>query len=496
MDYEKEIPFGAFDSELMHQESSIPEGFTATIEGNKIILAKTESEDEKKLKESLMQYLWDMYHKDFWPPKPSIETCEKWLAWLEKQGESPSEIRYWTEEEIEPIISDYLRGAEHYGGMIGRLRCLKPKSLERQGESLNMDIDIESMTEAYKQRLIKQCNGVRNSPLVNMCITSFRHGIENTLDAMKLKGLKKQKIIDVQSLRIGLLRDIAMSLVIFLDENTLGMDMSSMECEDIESAVINSDWLKIYAYMKKKLEKQGEPSIKWNKNTEGNKPQINHSVLMKTTHGIAEGEWQGEYWHQYRWAGIVRDSDVLSWVELSDLEKQGEQKPAYNSCESAMDFKIEAGKWYICIKDYYYSDIDELMFTKGKAYKAYVDWGFISNNGTKKTPINMFPYKEYFRPATEEEIPHEQKSAWSEEDEEILQGIWDEISAKKYDAKEYEWDTYDKYLSWLESLKNRYTWKPTEEQIKALADALSLAKNCGEGSAFDLRTLYEQLKKL
>jgi len=34
---------------------------------------------------------------------------------------------YWTEEEIEPIISDYLRGAEHYGGMIGRLRCLKPK---------------------------------------------------------------------------------------------------------------------------------------------------------------------------------------------------------------------------------------------------------------------------------------------------------------------------------------------------------------------------------
>ena len=29
-----------------------------------------------------------------------------------------------------------------------------------------------------------------------------------------------------------------------------------------------------------------------------------------------------------------------------------------------------------------------------------------------------------------------------------------------------------------------------------LAYALSLAKNCGEESAFDLRTLYEQLKKL
>ena len=33
-------------------------------------------------------------------------------------------------------------------------------------------------------------------------------------------------------------------------------------------------------------------------------------------------------------------------------------------------------------------------------------------------------------------------------------------------------------------------------KMKALAYALSLAKNCGEENAFDLRTLYEQLKKL
>ena len=75
------------------------------------------------------------------------------------------------------------------------------------------------------------------------------------------------------------------------------------------------------------LEKQGDSPVKWNKNNEGNKPQVNHSILMKTTQGIAEGEWKGEYWEQYRWAGIVRDSDVLSWMELSSLEKQGEQKP-------------------------------------------------------------------------------------------------------------------------------------------------------------------------
>ena len=52
-----------------------------------------------------------------------------------------SKIHYWTEEEIEPIISDYLTCKEHYGGMIARLRCLKPKSSwkpnEEQMKALN-----------------------------------------------------------------------------------------------------------------------------------------------------------------------------------------------------------------------------------------------------------------------------------------------------------------------------------------------------------------------
>ena len=50
----------------------------------------------------------------------------------------------------------------------------------------------------------------------------------------------------------------------------------------------------------------------------------------------------------------------------------------------------------------------------------------------------------------------EQKLAeWSEEDESILHGILDEILANKHDAKEYEWKTYDKFLNWLKSLKER-----------------------------------------
>lgn len=57
-----------------------------------------ESEDENKLKHSLMQYLWDIYHKDFCPPKPSIELCDKWLAWLEKQDGLKSDE--WKEGDV------------------------------------------------------------------------------------------------------------------------------------------------------------------------------------------------------------------------------------------------------------------------------------------------------------------------------------------------------------------------------------------------------------
>ena len=77
-------------------------------------------------------------------------------------------------------------------------------------------------------------------------------------------------------------------------------------------------------------------------------------------------------------------------------------------------------------------------------------------------------------------------SAWSEEDENNYKQAIYVCHQHGYNGVE----------NWLKSLKDRHTWKPSEEQMEALANALSLAKNCGEESTFDLRTLYEQLKKL
>lgn len=88
----------------------------------------------------------------------------------------------------------------------------------------------------------------------------------------------------------------------------------------------------------------------------------------------------------------------------------------------------------------------------------------------------------------------EQKPTWSEEDERNFQGIIDEIEANKRSAPDYDIATYDRFLSWLKSLKNRYTWKPSDEQMKALKEA---SDEHWELYGFaSLYTLYQDLRKL
>lgn len=72
--------------------------------------------------------------------------------------------------------------------------------------------------------------------------------------------LEKQVSIDKEKMLIGARKDVASSIITYLDRNTLGMCLSNMECEDLVNAVVDSDWGKVYDYMKKKLEKQGDKS--------------------------------------------------------------------------------------------------------------------------------------------------------------------------------------------------------------------------------------------
>lgn len=85
---------------------------------------------------------------------------------------------------------------------------------------------------------------------------------------------------------------------------------------------------------------------------------------------------------------------------------------------------------------------------------------------------------------------------WSEEDEEMIGCIIDDIrEAKRTSDKEYFKELCDKEMDWLKSL--RPSWKPSEEQMKALERTTRLA-NFGleEDRRKALVSLYEQLKRL
>lgn len=94
------------------------------------------------------------------------------------------------------------------------------------------------------------------------------------------------------------------------------------------------------------------------------------------------------------------------------------------------------------------------------------------------------------------EVNYTTKKRWSEEDERNLQGIIDEIEVNKNNAPDYDLATYDRFLSWLKSLRPQNTWKPSDEQMKALnaINVTGVISYAEQGR--ELITLFNDLKRL
>ena len=122
-------------------------------------LAKSEDEWVRKELIDAIRGLWD---NDALPMPLSAKRKDEWIAWLEN---------------IPATIDHEKREGFHLGYKAG---------FEKQDGQKPLTIDIKSMVDSYEQRLIKN-GGVNNSPLVNMCIAAFKHGVENTLDELHLK---------------------------------------------------------------------------------------------------------------------------------------------------------------------------------------------------------------------------------------------------------------------------------------------------------------------
>lgn len=86
----------------------------------------------------------------------------------------------------------------------------------------------------------------------------------------------------------------------------------------------------------------------------------------------------------------------------------------------------------------------------------------------------------------------EDKKEWSKEDGKIIKNLLSELTNLSV-RKLIEQETEKKYANWLKSLKERYTWKPSEEELSAV---LVARNNVNSINADILRKLYNELKKL
>ena len=85
-----------------------------------------------------------------------------------------------------------------------------------------------------------------------------------------------------------------------------------------------------------------------------------------------------------------------------------------------------------------------------------------------------------------------QKPAWSEEEEKMIQDIINDIAIAQEQV--YCKSRCEDEIDWLNSLKERYTWRPSDEQLKAIKWIID--GDNPENWSITLENLYQQLKKL
>ena len=126
--------------------------------------------------------------------------------------------------------------------------------------------------------------------------------------------------------------------------------------------------------------------------------------------------------------------------------------------------------------------LKSVIANKGYRDKFIESWiAWLEKQGEKGTKGN------------DREIPFD---AWSEEDDEHLGRILKELESQRQRPFNRPYlDKIESDYNWLKSLKNRYTWKPSDEQMDMLAKVCStLHLTSGENEIME--SIYDALKKL
>ena len=388
MNYEnkQEIPFGAFDSELMRQEISIPDGFEAVIEGNKIILKKIESEDER-IRNLIINHLTQ--------ERGSLSNDEavEAIDWLEKQGES------------NPYSGTSFEYNGHTWGMCARDNGVEIgfdgelKAFLSSEKSfiypihLQPDLTSKSALEAAKEEKIDNQNCVQPADKTE---PKFKVG------DWVVRGKTIAQILDIQ------------------EQYYVGLDIDGNDFTS--SRFLSDDKIHLWTIQDAK-----DGDVLASKDKE--------DILIYKSYSVI---------------------DLLLTSHISFSKKEGFCPRQYSAWDSN-EF-IPATK-----------EQRDLLFKK--MHEA----GYMWDSDSKRLL------------SLKAEPSGEQRSVWSEEDEERLNSCLNIIQAKGMMGVT---DTIN--TKWLKSLKERYTWKPSDEQMEALLNTL----HPDDPYYVDLSSLYNDLKKL
>ena len=250
---------------------------------------------------------------------------------------------------------------------------------------------------------------------------------------------------------------------------------------------------------------------------DGNVLAVNKDDVILIFRGIGNEEWNDVIDYYCRYDCYQKEFIVQKDLEFWGYIKDNQLKPATKEqCDTLMkamanagwefDFEkkklkkipnaleeceiehIEHGKYYYCIKDYYSGGNKRV--SKGEVIQALRGMSMMAL-GVKAN--------EYFIPV---KCIIGDRCDWSEEDENAIKVLMNIIRKSEIiDSIIYTDSLKEKLYNWLKSLKDRYTWKPSDEQMKVLDEVLNFAAN-HESPYWNyyifetLNNLIRQLKKL
>ena len=202
--------------------------------------------------------------------------------------------------------------------------------------------------------------------------------------------------------------------------------------------------------------------------------------------------------------------EFISWLKRQKVERA--------------KLELKAGNSYFCYKSRW-ERADSETFKKGLIYKCNKDG--VLDNFVIKNPEQHFieikderiawlekqgeqkPLNNQFTPEQANILDKhidkffEQNPAWSEEDEKMIRALVSmcDVWATSHQFYPKENKEMEALKTWLKYLKERYTWKPSDEQIEAFEHFVRSIGESGYASPYDnntklLYSLLSDLKKL